>query len=285
MNIIMLIAVALLQLVGLTIEQLRETVAVIKTAVVQPALAQVPQPAGTLRFDVASVKPNQDGDVLPRNLSLVPGGVRVTNLPLSTILWMSYRVQADQVVEVPSWARSESFDIIGKAPAGVALNMDNVGAMLRDLLADRFRLSTRRELRELPVYALVQQKAGALGPRLKASGTDCLAGAPGGAPVAPPPTPPSPSACGATARPGSVSVHGFPLLTLARLVGPTVGRIVVDRTGLTGTWDLEIEFSADQSDGPSLFTALQEQLGLKLEAARAPVEVVVIERLERPTPD
>ena len=279
MDIIVLVAVALLQLVGLTLDQLRESVERLETAFVRHYAAQE---APSLRFDVASVKPNRDGDVLPRNLSLVPGGVRVTTLPLSTILWMSHRVQADQVVEIPSWARSESFDIIGKAPAGVPLNMDNVSAMLRDLLADRFQLSTRRELRELPVYALVQQRAGAVGPRLKASGTDCMAGAPGGAPAAPPP---NPQACGATARPGSVSVHGFPLLTLARLVGPTVGRVVVDRTDLTGTWDLEIEFSADQSDGPSLFTALQEQLGLKLEAARAPVEVVVIERLERPTPD
>jgi uncharacterized protein (TIGR03435 family) len=282
MDIIVLVAVALLQLVGLTLDQLRESIERLETAFVQQYAAQG---APALRFEVASVKRNQDGDVLPRNLSLVPGGVRVTNLPLSTILWMSHRVQADQVVEIPSWARSESFDIIGKAPAGVPLNMDNVGAMLRDLLADRFQLSTRRELRELPVYALVQQKAGSLGPRLKASGTDCLAGPPGGAPVAPPSTPPPPSACGATTRPGSISVRGFPLLTLARLVGPAVGRIVVDRTGLTGTWDLEVEFSADQSDGPSLFTALQEQVGLKLEAARAPVDVVVIERLERPTPD
>jgi hypothetical protein len=102
---------------------------------------------------------------------------------------VSHRVQADQVVEIPSWARNQSFDIIGKAPAGVPLNMDDVGAMLRDL-------------RELPVYALVQQKA------------------------------------------GRVSVHGFPLLTLAPLVGRTIGRIAVDGTALTGTWDLEIEFLA-----------------------------------------
>jgi uncharacterized protein (TIGR03435 family) len=107
--------------------------------------------------------------------------------------------------------------------------------------------------------------------------------------------------CGGTTRPGAVSVHGLPLRAFTGLVGPMVGRIVVDRTGLEGNWDLDLEFTPEgpnplagappgapasaPSDLPSVFTAVQEQLGLKLESTRAPVEVVVIERLERPTPD
>jgi len=121
----------------------------------------------------------------------------------------------------------------------------------------------------------------------------------------PPPAGPPTAAmlrCGGTTRPGSVSVHGMPLNAFTRLVGPVVGRIVINRTGLEGDWDLDLEFTPEgapnppggapppapasaPSDLPSVFTAVQEQLGLKLESTRAPVEVVVIERLERPTPD
>ena len=74
------------------------------------------QDAPALRFEVASVKPNRSGPDGPRNLSFVPGGVRVTNLPLWTVLWMVHRVQADQVVDAPEWVKNESFDILGKRP-------------------------------------------------------------------------------------------------------------------------------------------------------------------------
>ena len=253
-----------------------------------------------LRFEVASVKPNRTGPEGPRNLSFAPGGVRVTNLPISTVLWMAHRVQADQVVDVPGWARDESFDIVGKAPDGTPLNIDTMMAMMRDLLADRFQLRTRPEMRELSVYKLVQARPGAPpGPRLKPATFDCTGR--GGGPL-PGTAPPSVNRCGATARPGGVSIGGFPILTLARLVGPMVGRVVVDETGLAGTWDVELTFAPEQagtpffggappapasasSEAPSIFTALQEQLGLKLEAGRAPVDVIVVEQIERPTPD
>jgi len=262
-------------------------------------------PSPPLRFDVVSVKPNKAGACPPCNLGLAPEGVRVNNLPLATILAMSHRLQADQIVDLPSWARTESYDIIGKAPAGVPLTIDNVMAMMRDTLAERFQLKTRLEMRERPVYALVQIKPGTLGPKLAPAKGDCpsLNGPPGrGTPPAPaaPPTP-AMLRCGGTTRPGSVSVHGMPLNAFTRLVGPIVGRIVINRTGLEGDWDLDLEFTAEgpnppggpppgapasaASDLPSVFTAVQEQLGLKLESTRAPVEVVVVERLERPTPD
>ena len=99
----------------------------------------------------------------------------------------------------------------------MALNVDTMSAMMRDLLAERFQLRTRRELRELPVYKLVQARAGApLGPRLKTASVDCTGR--GGGPL-PGPAPEAVNRCGATARPGGISIGGFPILTLARLWG------------------------------------------------------------------
>ena len=280
-------------------------VVAVTLAVHAVALHAQDAPADALRFEVASVKSNTAGACPPCNLALAPDGVRVNNLPLATILAMSHRLQADQIVDVPSWARIESFNIIGKAPAGVPLTIDNVMAMMRDLLAERFQLKTRREMREQPVYALVQMKPGAVGPKLAPANGDCpsLNGSPGRGTAPLPAAPPTPAMlrCGGTTRPGSVSVHGMPLNVFTRLVGPIVGRIVINRTGLEGDWDLDLEFTPEgpnppggpppgapasaASELPSVFTAVQEQLGLKLESTRAPVEVVVIERLARPTPD
>jgi uncharacterized protein (TIGR03435 family) len=216
------------------------------------------------------------------------------------MLWMVHRVQADQVVDAPGWVRNESFDILGRAPEGVPLNVDTMRAMMLDLLADRFQLRTRREMRELPVYRLTQARAGApLGPRMKAAAIDCTGR--GGGPM-PGPSSEALNRCGATARPGGILIGGFPIPTLASLLAPVVGRVVVDDTGLPGTWNAELTFTPEQPgtspagggatgpapgspDAPSIFTALREQLGLKLEPGRAPVEVVVVERIERPTPD
>jgi uncharacterized protein (TIGR03435 family) len=258
----------------------------------QPA----PQPA---RFDVASVKPNNTGDQCPCFLSPMPDGLRVINLPIATLLSMAHGVQADQVVDVPAWARRERFDILAKAPAGIQMTMDAMRPMLRDLLADRFQLKTRRESRELAVYRLVQLKPGAaLGSRLKRGDFDCTRQAPPTPAGQTPPATPAPVNCGALVRPGGLSITNFPLSGLTRMMGPITGRVVVDETGLEGPWSAELDFTPDiagppgaapagpaPADGLSIFTAVQEQLGLKLESGRAPVEVVVIERLERPSPD
>ncbi len=94
--------------------------------------------------------------------------------------------------------------------------------------------------------------------------------------------------CGAGPVPGGLRVHGMPLLVLGRFLGPVIGRVVVDETGLKGNWDLDLEYTTEQiqgGDGVSPFAAVQEQLGLKLEAGRAPVEVIVIDHLDRPMPD
>jgi uncharacterized protein (TIGR03435 family) len=176
---------------------------------------------------------------------------------------------------------------------------------LRSLLADRFQLKVHRETREMDVYALVMAKPGGdPGPALKPTTQDCspeamraLMGRGG-----PPPAPASgaPFLCGARIMSGRLQIGGMPIATILGPLGGMTGRSVVDRTGLTGGWDADLTFAPEpnrgatppdapaaavNSDAPSLFTALQEQLGLKLESTRAPIEVVVIDSVERPVPD
>ena len=268
-----------------------------RMALVMVALTSVG--ASAQRFDVASVRRNTSGDQGQRTLNLVPGGVRVINLPLSTILWMAHGVQQVQMFNVPSWATSESFDITAKAPEGTRVSLDTFRPMLVELLADRFHLKTHHEMRELPVYRLVRVRETALGPKMNPAAVDCAGRSPAAAGAE---ARAQATNCGATGRPGGISVHGMPLATLTRLLGPAVGRVVVDETGLTGNWDLDVDYTPEQiqgnafpagappagsasTDAPSLFTALQEQLGLKLEAGRAAVDVIVIDNLARPTED
>jgi uncharacterized protein (TIGR03435 family) len=158
--------------------------------------------------------------------------------------------------------------------------------MLRDLLEDSFRLRVHHETRELNVYRLVRLRADRLGPKLVAAPENSCS-APDKKDAAS--LIAAGRGCSAGPVPGGISVHGMPIAALAGLMAPSVERVIVDATGLTGNWDLDLAFVNQvqdaNGDGPSLFTALEEQLGLKLEAGRAPVDVIVIDRLERPTPD
>jgi uncharacterized protein (TIGR03435 family) len=237
------------------------------------------------QFEVASVKPNHSGPEGIRTLTTVPDGLRVINLPLATIFAMAHRVQPNQIINMPSWAFSESFDITAKAPVGVQMSLDTFRPMLVELLVERFHLSTHRETRDLQVYRLVRLHDNALGPKLSPAVVDCTGR------TAAPTTPDGRAQmrnCGAGPRPTGLSVHGMPVRTLASLLAPTVGRVVVDETGLTGNWDLDLEFTSDNAhgaDGVSVFAALQEQLGLKLETGRAPVDVIVVDHIGRPTED
>jgi uncharacterized protein (TIGR03435 family) len=211
---------------------------------------------------------------------------------------VAFRVQMDQVVNAPGWARSEVYDIFVKVREGVAVNIDTVGPIAREVAVDRFQLKTHEEKRELPVYLLVRSRAdGTLGARLTRAETDCTLR--GQTPVPPAPGEPLPqnlSRCGLTQRMGVVNMGGFPMDAFVRVLATTVGRVVVNRTGLDGNWDLDLEYAPDLSadgpagqsaatDRPSIFAALQEQLGLKLEAGRAPVSVVAIDNIRRPADD
>jgi uncharacterized protein (TIGR03435 family) len=178
---------------------------------------------------------------------------------------------------------------------------------MRTLLADRFKLKVRKEIREMDIYALVMSRPGGKpGPALKVSTDMCGQrqgiGAPrpdGGAPAAPPTRPDgTPIFCGMRQQPGRVQFNGMPLTQFASGIAQRVGRAVVDRTGLTGEWSFELTFApqagqlppgvelpAVDPNTPDLFTAVQEQLGLKLEATKGPVEVLVVESIDRPVAD
>lgn len=224
------------------------------------------------------------------------GGVYVgTNLTLHQLVTEAYRLRPFQVIGGPGWIKLDRFDINAKAPEGATGRPD---PMLRTLLADRFKLRAHTETKEQQVYALVLARAdGRLGPKLVASTQECGAPARGGAPgaAAPPPREPCGMNMNGTGTTAMLKGIGQPLARLATtLSGSGVEGIMVDRTGLTGNFDIELQWTPENlrsaaaavgGDGPSLFTALQEQLGLKLESSRGPVEYLVIDSAEQPSPD
>ena len=259
----------------------------VATSVVR-LLGQGPADQKTLAFEVASIKPNSSGAPGPGGLGWGPNGIRASNIAPASLLTFAFGVQADQIAGTPSWASNDRFDINARVGPGQVFDpMTMVGPLLLNLLADRFQLKTHHETRELNVYRLVRVRADRLGPKIAPAAADACA----------PPAQTDVASLREAARrcsggpgPGGISVHGMPITTLAKFMGPSAGRVIVDATGLMGNWDLDLTFvnplqtSAD-SDGPSLFTALEEQLGLKLESGHAPVDVIVIDRLERPAPD
>ena len=256
----------------------------------------------TLQFEVASIRRNVSGDQRASFRGEPNGRLTVTNNTLFNIVRNTYSVQGFQIVagaKVPDWFDRDRWDIVAKAPEGMVSQPEMV-TMMQALLADRFKLVARRETREMPVYALVLAKAdGQLGPQLRQADGQCeaarLAAQKGGAPLQMPTV--ERGFCGTRAVPGNVSTSGVALADFARNLAPQTGRFVIDRTGLSGTFDLDLKWTPDQpappgapssgglDDGTSLFAALQEQLGMKLEAQRAPVDVLVIESAERPSED
>jgi len=272
------------------------------------APAQAPDPNAALTYEAASVKPNKSG-VQGSSIRRFPGGrLQATNMPLRALITFAYQVQGFQLVDDPTWIRNENFDIVAKMEGDPPPVMPGTGpdphmVAMRTLLAERFKLAVRRETREMDIYALVLARPdGKLGPALKPTTQDCaamIAAARGGPPPGPPPGPNSPVVCGMRGLPGRLVAGAMPMSLLASNLSGQVQRIVVDRTGLSGAWDFEITFAPERPlnpppgvefppadpNAPSLFTAMQEQLGLKLQSARGPVEVLVVERVEQPISD
>jgi uncharacterized protein (TIGR03435 family) len=284
-------------------------------AVALTAFAQTqPSPADRPKFEVASVRPNTSGDNKV-NIGIQPGGrVTAVNVPLVMIIRNAYQLQDNQLVGAPDWVLTERYDITAKAerefppplPGGAP---SPAQLMFQSLLEERFKLAVHRETRELPIYTLVlARKDGKLGSQLTRSTLDCEAVAAArraGAPTAPL-KPGDRPICSMRMGFGQLVGTGFPLSNLARSLSQVVQRSVVDRTELTGHFDFDIKWTPDQlpsrpgmpadqpfrmngveidPNGPSIFTALQEQLGLKLEATRGPVEVLVIDHVEPLIPD
>jgi uncharacterized protein (TIGR03435 family) len=268
--------------------------------------------AGKPKFEVASVRQNMndDGKVM---FGIQPGGrFNAHNMPLWELIRQAYAVQRTQLVGMPDWAETARYDITAKAEgdiprAGPGAPAGPLNFMMQDLLADRFKLRAHRETREMPTYALMLARSDEkLGAGLRASTVDCAAVMRGrggrGAPAPGPPPPGERPACGMRVAPNQVLAGGVPLAQLTQMLSQFTQRIVVDRTGLDGIFDIDLTFTPDRlpqgppppgapplpsidPNGPSLFTAVQEQLGLRLESERAPVEVLVIDHVERPTPD
>jgi len=273
------------------------------------------------QFEVASIKPNKSGDGRVM-MSVQPGGrFTATNVTLRMMIRNAYQLQEFQITGGPSWIADERFDIAAKAEAGDTMGdpfrAEQTGQpsrgqlMIRALLAERFKLVVHNEEKEMPIYALVPARSdGKLGPQLTASEADCAAivaaaRARGGrGPMGPPPDPGRggpPPQCGIRIGPGNMAVGGSPMSQVATSLSMFAGRIVVDKTGLSGSYDFTLTWTPDQMpgagqrppgapepppidpNGASLFTAVQEQLGLKLDSQRGPVAMLVIDRAERPT--
>jgi uncharacterized protein (TIGR03435 family) len=259
-------------------------------------------------FEVASIKRNaSDG---PSRARVQPGGrFTAVGVTVITLIRQAYEVLPTQVINAPEWMSSERYDIVAKGPDGVE-GPNAIAPLLRSLLRDRFGFTSHTETRELPVFELVRaRRDGKLGPKLEPSAVDCTAGMTtpvnvadrdgrhGATPAPPPDQPP----CAQMGTPGRRVMRGFPIGQLTRMLGAEVSRPVINKTGLTGTWNLEVEFAPEMAnvpadalppgvtrpsaDAPSIFTALQEQLGLKLEPAKGPVEVLVIDNVQKPTED
>jgi uncharacterized protein (TIGR03435 family) len=261
-------------------------------------------------FEVASVKPNTGGDNRMM-LGMQPGGgITATNMPLRALVTWAYQLQDFQLVGAPEWIDNERFNITAKATVeGVQgqpseAEMRDVRQRMQSLLEERFKLAAHRETRPLPVYALVLARPdGKLGPQLRPSTVDCAAMAGRGRQAGPmaPPAPGERPPCGMMMRPGAIAAGATTISQLIQPLSMFTHRTVIDHTGLKGNFDIDLSFTPDQMpagapppgvaappidpNGPSIFTALQEQLGLKLESENAPVEVLVIDRVERPTPD
>jgi uncharacterized protein (TIGR03435 family) len=255
------------------------------------------QSAGHPTFDVASVKPNHSDDE-PASVVLPGGRYTATNVTLRTLVRSAYGVHDNQLVGGPSWINSERFDVIAKAEGYTTPSAfrDQARLMLRPLLADRFKLVLRRERRDLPVYALVLAKSGrGFGPQFRRSDArDCNGVLKAMSTVAGAAEPAVPLPCGAEIyRPGHLAARSMALSNFVLNMSRWTDRVVVDRTGLEGKFDWDLQWmpedltidSAGAPEGPSLFAALRDQAGFRLERQRSSVEVLVVEGAERPERD
>ena len=254
-------------------------------------------------YEVASIKPDKSGTDLTM-LRTTPVGFNATNVPLKMLIQHAYGVEDNQILGAPSWLGSARYDIEAKVSSSETDALHNLGPdqrrlMLQPLLADRFQLKVHTEVRELPVLALVVAKGG---PKLHEAkpgdtypngikGFDGEAGGPGLMHMGP----------------GQLTAQGLPMSSVAQLLSQQLGRTVHDKTGLTGKYDFTLQWTPEvggspmmkgpdagqqgpggppsptDNGGPSIFTAIQEQLGLKLESQKGPVEVLIIDHVETPS--
>jgi uncharacterized protein (TIGR03435 family) len=267
--------------------------------------ARAQPPTEPLRFEVASIKRNPLNDRIVVS-QFQNGRLSLRGHTLGMLITSAYRVQEFQIADGPDWIDTEGFDILATTPSDAPGTAEPAGPeapgpgeptrrdrMLRTLLEDRFSLSVHKETRERPVFALVPARSdGRLGPALTPTSVDCA-------------TAKGLDSCGTSVGPGYIRVRGVTMAQLATalsrltVTGSSLNRLVVDRSGLEGRYDAELKFTPEfippipqggltglppvDPNGPSIFTAVQEQLGLKLDPQRGPVEMLVVDRVERPS--
>ena len=237
-------------------------------------------------FDVVSVKPNKSSDSGNRWGRHPGGGWFMFNMTAGFLIRQAYPTKVDDFVGAPAWAMSDRFDVDARATFVPTVEQERL--MLRALLADRFKLAAHYEMQERPIYNLVMARAdGRLGPQLRRIEIDCATyKRPSPASGMAKPNVKDAPTCGYRMSGGSTTLSivsgGRSMQALADSISGYAGRPIFDKTGLTGYYAFTLEFMGG-NDGVSIFTALQEQLGLKLEPARGPLDVVVIDHIERPT--
>ena len=248
-------------------------------------------------FEAASIKVNKS-DSGPSGISgTTPGRFVVTRTPLKFVILYAYQLLNHQVIGLPDWTEDINFDITAVYKSAAVPADKDVRAMVQGLLRDRFGLLIHPDRRVIPAYDLnLAHTNGKPGPKMTVSSIDCekmisektpLNNAGGPSAVAPGGIRP---ACKALATRRYLTGGGLTMQQLTSTLQSMVGRPVVDRTGLKGSYDVEASWTlmddtgdAPQNDSPSIFTALQEQLGLKLDTRREPFDVIVIDRVTLPT--
>ena len=232
-------------------------------------------------FEVATIKPSRP-DETERGLRVQDSNIAIRNITLAEMIRQVYDIHPDQVIGLPSWASSARYDIAGKPDAPGQPNSDQLKTMVRKLLASRFQLTFHKEQKELPVFSLSVAKGG---PKISQNKEQS-------------------KETGVIYRaPGSVLLNNLSMDEFAKMLqGSAVDRPVVNQTGLAGSYTFSLVWTPDQAltalpnpnalaspdradVPPDVFTATQQQLGLKLEATRLKVEVWVVDKVERPSED
>jgi uncharacterized protein (TIGR03435 family) len=268
------------------------------------ATAQSPQPASP-HFEVTSVKQNRSQSDTSKIDSKIPDRFAATDMPVLFLILYAYDLPGHQLIGAPEWTRDQAFDVIGTYPTVQPTNSD-IRIMLQNLLAERFGLKVHREQRPIPSYDLVlARKDGRLGPQLLKSNVDCTAwkalnhsriDAGGPSPVSP--SGKRPECMMLTNRKfmtgGAITIHD-----LTADLGAIVDKPIIDKTGLTAAYDIDLQWdptgmyadrpsdalSTQAPSGPSIFTAIEEQLGLKLIPQKEKFDVLVVDQIKPPDPN
>ena len=267
---------------------------------VAPQSADVPNE--TFSYDVASIKPEKSGSMMFRVLN-TPDGFSATST-VQMIIRVAYGIEDNQISGAPGWVSSEKYEVDAKMDQATADKLKKLGQaqaepvrqhMLQTLLADRFKLTVHRETKELPIYSLVVAKGGSKLHEAKPGDTY-----PNGIKAPDGRSAPTGAHLMRMGR-GELTAQSLGMEQIAHLLTQQTGRTVVDNTGLKGNYDFTLHWTPDESSptlngpgagpdsstssesGPSIFTAIQEQLGLKLESQKGSVEILVIDHVEKPS--